>query len=117
MTKHVVCRIEELPPGSVRIVTINSRSIGVINAGGTYFALRNICPHQGAPLCEGAVGGTMLPSDPYHYIYGRDDRVVRCPWHGWEFDLETGRSVFLPDRYRVATYPVVTEDGLVLLEV
>ncbi len=53
----------------------------------------------------------MLPSRPQEYRYGLDDSVLRCPWHGWEFDIRTGRSLFDPERMRVTTYPTLVEDG------
>lgn len=95
----------------------NGRSIGVFNVDGHLFALRNTCPHQGAQLCLGTVRGTMLPSDPYEYRYGRDGRVLRCPWHGWEFDLETGEKLFdVTERARVKTYEVSVEGDRVVVE-
>ena len=54
----------ELPPGERRIVEVEGRSIGVFNVGGTYYALRNACPHQGAPLCRGSVQGTARTAGP-----------------------------------------------------
>lgn len=112
---HVVCRTEELPPDERKIVEIGGRAIGVLNVGGEYFAVRNTCPHQGGPLCRGSVGGTMLPSAPQEWIFGLEDRVIRCPWHGWEFELESGRSLFDPERARVRVYPVTVEAGKVML--
>jgi nitrite reductase/ring-hydroxylating ferredoxin subunit len=103
---HVVCRVSELPPGSRRIVEVQGRSIGVFNVEGRFYALRNVCPHQGAPLCLGAVTGTAEPGPPGEYRWGRDGEILICPWHGWEFEIATGRSVFNPHRMRVATYPV-----------
>ena len=116
MASHAVCRADELRPGSRRIVEIGGRSIGVFNVGGRFYGLRNTCPHQGAPLCAGTVGGTMLPSAPHTYVYGMEGRVVRCPWHGWEFDLETGVSPFDPQR-RVKAYEATVQDGMVMLHV
>jgi nitrite reductase (NADH) small subunit len=81
-----------------------------------FFAVRNKCPHRGAPLCEGTVGGTFLTSRPNEYVFGMENRVLRCPWHGWEFDLRTGRSLFQPDEVRVKTYRVTVEDGVVFLD-
>lgn len=103
--------ITELPPGSRRIVTVDGRSIGVFNIGGRFYALRNRCPHQGAPLCEGRVKGTTLPGPPYQYVYGRDREIIQCPWHGWEFEIATGRTYFNPHRMRVKTYDVTVERG------
>lgn len=114
--RHVVCPVAELPPGARKTVEIGGRSICVLNVEGRYFALRDTCPHQGGPLCRGTVAGTMLPSAPLEYVYGLENRVLRCPWHGWEFDLETGRSLFDPERKRVKVYPVRVEDDLVVVE-
>jgi len=133
-SKHVVCRLSELPPGQRRIVTIEGRSIGVLNIAGTLRALRNSCPHQNAPLCLGLVRGTTSASKPYEVIYGREDEIIKCPWHGWEFEIATGRSVFNPHKVlvrtyevtverpededpSVETYPVTVEDGLVVVHV
>ena len=106
---HPVCRANELPPGQRKIVEINGRSIGVFNVDGAYHALRNICPHQMAPLCRGRVTGTALPSRPGEYRWAKDGQIIRCPWHGWEFDITTGKSVFNPHGLRVKTYRVTVE--------
>jgi 3-phenylpropionate/trans-cinnamate dioxygenase ferredoxin subunit len=52
---------------------------------------------------------------PHELVYGMDDRVIRCPWHGWEFDLETGRSLLEPKRVGLKTYEVTEEGGEVVL--
>ncbi len=133
MARHVVGRVSDLPPGARKIVEIAGRSIGVFNVNGSYHALRNSCPHQSAPLCLGAIKGMTMPSKPGEYIWGREGEILRCPWHGWEFDLTTGRSIFNPHKMRVCTYevtierqeddrpeevetyPVTVEEGLVIL--
>ena len=117
MSVHVLGPAAELPPGGRRIVEVAGRSIGVFNAGGRYYALRNACPHQGAPLCLGRVGGTTAPGAPGEYRWERDGEILRCPWHGWEFELPTGRSVFDPDGTSVRSYAVTAEDGVLLLHV
>lgn len=66
--RYVVGRVDELPPGSRKIVMAGGRSIGVFNVKGTYYALRNTCPHQFAPLCLGRVTGTTLPSKVGEYV-------------------------------------------------
>lgn len=119
-SRHVVGPLEDLPPGATRIVTAGRRSIGVFNDGGRLYALRNACPHHGAPLCRGRVQGFMRPSPPHVYDYsGEDvsDRVVLCPWHGFKFRLVDGRSVTEPERLAVRTYRVEVEDGVVVLYV
>src|SRR5690242_17908379 len=109
MAQHVVGKVAEIGPGQRKIVTVEGISIGVFNVGGTYYALRNRCPHQGAPLCQGSVKGTALPSAPGEYVWAREGEILRCPWHGWEFDLLTGRSLFNPHKVRVRTYEVTVE--------
>lgn len=109
MGRHVVGRVSEVPPGDRRIVEAGGRSIGIFNVGGTFYALRNSCPHQAAPLCLGAIKGMTLPSKPGEYRWGRDGEILRCPWHGWEFDIRTGRSIFNPHRTRVKAYEVTIE--------
>ncbi len=90
-------------------MTVDGRSIGVFNIRGRFFALRNRCPHQGAPLCLGRIKGTTLPGRPYERVYARDDEIIQCPWHGWEFEIATGRTYFNPHRMRVKTYDVTIE--------
>jgi nitrite reductase/ring-hydroxylating ferredoxin subunit len=131
---HAIATVAELVPGSRKIVEVEGRSIGVFNVHGSFFALRNTCPHQGAPLCLGTITGLMAPSAPGEYRFQRAGEIVRCPWHGWEFDITTGRSVFNPHRTRVRryevtvkrpaeddpsveTYPLTVEDGIVLVHV
>ena len=106
---HPVCSVPELPPGQRRIIDIKGRSIGIFNIDGAYYALRNHCPHQGAELCKGRLLGTMLPSPPGVYHYGRQGEILRCPWHGWEFDITTGRSIGNPEKCRVKTFDVTVE--------
>ncbi len=112
MGRHVVGRVTELPPGERTIVEAEGRSIGVFNVHGRFFALRNSCPHQAAPLCLGPIKGMTLPSRPGEYVWARDGEILRCPWHGWEFDLTNGRSIFNPHKMRVRTYTVTVEPGV-----
>ena len=109
MAKYVVGSTAEIGPGQRKIVEANGISIGVFNVNGTYYALRNRCPHQGAPLCLGSVKGTALPSQPGEYLWAREGEILRCPWHGWEFDLTTGRSVCSPQKVRVRAYEVTVD--------
>jgi nitrite reductase (NADH) small subunit len=108
----VVARLADFPPGTRKIVTVGGRSIGVFNIRGRLYGLRNRCPHQGAPLCAGRIKGTTLPGRPYEYVYGREDEIIQCPWHGWEFEIATGRTYFNPHRMRVKTYAVTVEPAV-----
>jgi 3-phenylpropionate/trans-cinnamate dioxygenase ferredoxin subunit len=109
MGRHIVGRVSELPPGERKIVEVEGRSIGVFNVHGQFYALRNRCPHQAAPLCLGAIKGMTLPSRPGEYVWARDGEILRCPWHGWEFDITNGRSIFNPHKMRVKAYQVTVE--------
>jgi nitrite reductase/ring-hydroxylating ferredoxin subunit len=113
----VIDSIEAFPPGAAKIVTVKGRTIGVFNDQGRLHAVRNVCPHHGAPLCRGRVTGRMLPSEPHVYNYSSDEseRVLRCPWHGYEFRLTDGTSITDPQRMRVKTYRVEVEDDKVVL--
>lgn len=109
MAKYTICRVSELPPGERKIVEAGNRTIGVFNVKGAFHAIRNQCPHQNAPLCKGIVTGTTLPSQPGEYIWAKEGEIIRCPWHGWEFDITTGRSIFNPHKMRVKNYEVTVE--------
>ena len=109
MAKHIVARVDEIPVGARKIVEIKGRSIGVFNINGEFFALLNRCPHEGAALCLGTVTGLRKATAPGNYQYSRAGEIVRCPWHGWEFDIKTGQSWFDPSRVRVRPYPVSVE--------
>jgi nitrite reductase (NADH) small subunit len=112
----VVCEVAELAPGERRIVEVAGRSIGVFNVAGRFYALHNGCPHKGGPLCEGRICGTTLPVRRREFVYGRDGQILRCAWHGWEFEIATGRALADP-RVRAQTYPVTVEDGQVVVRV
>lgn len=91
-----VVRVGDLAPGDRRIVEIKGRSVGVFNIGGEFIAVLNACPHELAPVCLGRLGGTTLPGAPGEYPWGREGEILACPWHGWEFDLRTGRALTIP---------------------
>jgi nitrite reductase/ring-hydroxylating ferredoxin subunit len=109
MTRYPVCHVDELPDGGSRIIEVGARSIGVFRVGDEYFAVRNRCPHKGAPLCLGYRRGLVTSSQPGEYVVERPGQILCCPWHGWEFDLTTGASVFNPHRLRVKKYDVSFE--------
>jgi nitrite reductase (NADH) small subunit len=114
--RHAVCAASEIPPGGRRIVEVDGRSIGVFNVAGRFYALHNGCPHKGGALCEGPVCGTVLPTEDRSFAYGRDGEILRCAWHGWEFEIRTGRALVDP-AVRARTYPVAVVDGTVVIAV
>lgn len=114
MAKHIVARVTDIPPGGRKIVEAGGRSIGLFNLDGEFFALRNRCPHQGGPLCEGPLWGRLSARIPGEFSYERGG-IVSCGWHGWEFDIRTGQSWCEPTRLRVRSYPVSVVTGTALL--
>ncbi|ARJ39599.1 2Fe-2S ferredoxin [Sporosarcina sp. P21c] len=110
----VVCKAEELPNGKRKMVTIKNMSIVVVNVGGKLQAFNSMCPHQGAPLEFGSISGVMEASDPQQYKYGCHDKFVKCPLHGWAFDMDTGKSLF-SDKVKIKTFSVREEEGYILL--
>lgn len=114
MPRHVVGRLSEIPPGSRKIVRVGKREIGIFNVDGELFALRNRCPHQGGPLCAGAVLSLVECRAPGEYVHHPNGKLLRCPWHGWEFDLRTGQSWFDPTGLRVRSYETSIEPGTAL---
>lgn len=117
MDAIAVCRVEELPAGTRRLVRTPRRGVvGVFNIGGDYRAVKNSCPHAGAELCRGSITGTATVDDAGNIGWNREGEILRCPWHGWEFDLLTGRTI-APSIKRVAVYSVTVEEGMVMLHV
>lgn len=115
MARYVIGPVGEVPPGGRKIVEVAGRSVGVFNVDGEIFALRNRCPHQGGPLCTGRLSGFLQAEIPGEYVYSRRGEVLRCPWHGWEFDVRTGQSWFDPARTRVRSYEASVTPGTALI--
>ena len=65
----------DLPPGTGKVVEFGGKTIALFNCDGTFYAIDNTCKHRGGPLGEGSLSGT----------------TVTCPWHGWEYDVTTGK--------------------------
>lgn len=104
-----VCAASEIPAGGRRIVEDGSLSIGVFNIAGKFHAIKNVCPHYGAPLCQGSIHATHRPSDVHQFDPHLHGRVIRCPWHGWEFDIPSGKGLY-DAKGAVATYVVEVDD-------
>jgi len=110
MVRRRVASADELPETGGLIVEVDGVEIGIFRVGRELVAWRNVCPHMAAPVCRGSVAGTTLPSRVYEYEYGREGEILQCPWHGWEFDLLTGRHLVDGSRARLRRYPVELED-------
>jgi nitrite reductase/ring-hydroxylating ferredoxin subunit len=94
------CRKEDVAPGAFRCVELQGQRVLLYNVGGSFYATSATCAHLGGPLDEGLF----------------EEGVVTCPWHGWQFDVVTGESIYDPGR-RVATYPVKVVGDDLLVEV
>jgi nitrite reductase/ring-hydroxylating ferredoxin subunit len=94
-----VADVQEIPPGTGKEFTVGERVIALFNVEGSFHALDGICRHAGGPLGQGALSGT----------------VVTCPWHGWQFDVCTGRHC-LTERIRQDVFRVEVRDGAVFIE-
>ena len=98
-----VAPVDELPPGSVKIVRAGSIAVGVYNLDGEYYAIEDRCSHDDGPLAEGD--------------FDAEDAVVVCPRHGSRFDIRTGRPLTLPAYEPVDTFAVVVDDGRVKVDI
>jgi nitrite reductase/ring-hydroxylating ferredoxin subunit len=116
MSRHVVAAARDIPPGGRKLVTVRGRPIAVFNLNGAYYGLLNRCPHQGGSLCEGLVTGLLQSPTPGEYVYSRQGEIIRCPWHGWEFDIRTGQSYCDPERIRTRAYHVELAAGQTVVE-
>jgi nitrite reductase (NADH) small subunit len=71
---------DEVPPGSIRELQLDGKTIALANVDGKFYAINNTCLHRGGPLGEGELEG----------------KVVTCPWHGWQYDVTTGKVILNP---------------------
>jgi 3-phenylpropionate/trans-cinnamate dioxygenase ferredoxin component len=97
-----VCPVDELPPGTMKLVERGLDAVGVYNCDGDYRAIEDRCSHDDGPLCEGD--------------WEPDECVVVCPRHGSRFDLATGRPLSLPAYVPVDVFPVEVADGMIRVD-
>lgn len=91
---------KDLPEGKGVRVDVKGRAVALFNVGGKFYAIDNICLHQGGPLAEGEMEG----------------KIVICPWHRWRFNVTTGENDFEPN-IKVPTFPVKVDGDDVLVGV
>lgn len=92
-----VATVDELEPGDRKFVEVDGVELAVLNFDGTFYAVKNSCPHMEGPVGRGVTSVV------------EDQPRIRCPFHGWTFDLETGDALFGLKRLR--TFDVTVEDG------
>ncbi len=122
MAGVVVGKVSDIPPGHRMIVAPfpGQAGIGVFNVAGTFYAVRNICPHKAGPICAGEIGVRVTAEAPPStdncmISVDRSGEILRCPWHQWPFEIETGRCLLDP-KVRVKTYPVKIDGDDVIVE-
>ena len=76
-----VAQTSEIPAGQGKCVEVEGRRLAIFNVDGSYYAIDDVCQHQGGPLGEGELSG----------------KIVTCPWHGWEYDVTSGINMFDTD--------------------
>ena len=103
MAEIEVVPVDELPPGTMRLVPAGEITVGVYNCGGKYHAIEDRCSHDDGPLCEGEWEPELC--------------MVVCPRHGSRFDLETGIPMSLPAFAPVRIFQVSVREGMVVVEV
>ena len=97
----VVARLGDIGPGEMLYVDVDGLPIALANVAGTIYAFGDSCRHEGGPLSSGVLR----------------DEVVTCPWHGWAYNVRTGKALVPPVGLRIPTYPVVIEDGKIAVVV
>jgi nitrite reductase/ring-hydroxylating ferredoxin subunit len=102
---------------SMTVIDVQGREFGIVSWEGSWFALRNVCPHYGGPVCEGHLRGHVTGDAETSEVSVDTSRpVITCGWHPIEFDVKTGRSL-TDDRLRIKQQKVVASNGRLLLEV
>ena len=115
MAEVFLCNSAELGEGARKLIANGSDQIGVIRAGGVLHAFRNVCPHQGGPVCEGLivhkVEEVLAEDKTYQGMrFSEDVLHIVCPWHGWEFNIGTGRCAG-DGKHALKRYQVIEHDN------
>ena len=116
MARQVVAAAREIEPGGRKLVEVAGRAIVVFNIEGEFFALANRCPHKAGELCKGKISGFISSPEPGVYEISHEGEVIRCPWHGWEFHIRTGKSWCDPRTMNARAFEVKVEKGAQLVE-
>jgi nitrite reductase (NADH) small subunit len=93
-------KTSDLPPGAIHVIQVEGKALALANVGGKFFAINNTCLHRGGPLGEGSL----------------EDKIVTCPWHGWQYDVTTGKLLQNPSQ-GVACYPTEVRGDEVFVDV
>jgi nitrite reductase/ring-hydroxylating ferredoxin subunit len=120
VAEHLVAAASDIPEGAGVLVHAEGLEVGVFRVGGRVVAYENRCAHQGGPVCIGEIMGryeeVVAPDGSSLGERFTDQLHIVCPWHGWEYDLATGRC-HADRRYGLRALPVGVRDGHVYLTV
>ena len=119
MSEHVVADADELGRGERLIVQLEGREIAIFNVDGELAAYTNWCAHQGGPCGEGSITGTVTASFDRDSLettleWSADERILNCPWHGWEYDVTTGECLSRRP-VRLPSHEVSVRDGEIVV--
>ncbi|HCM42011.1 MAG TPA: nitrite reductase (NAD(P)H) small subunit [Candidatus Omnitrophica bacterium] len=95
-----VAASKDVPTNTGLAVEVEDQAVALYKVDGQVYAIEGVCPHAGGPLAEGSLNGCL----------------AMCPWHGWEFDVKTGKCDFNPE-IAVKTYPVKEEKGEIFIKI
>jgi nitrite reductase (NADH) small subunit len=90
-----VARVDDIPAGTIACVEADGEAISLVNLDGRFYALQKACQHLKGPTCEGRI---------------ERERYLTCPWHGWKYDVETGKNDF-DLAIETPTFEVRVENG------
>lgn len=107
---HFVISEEDFEDGDRVLVDLKEREIAVFNVDGEYHAITNFCVHQGGPVGEGPTMGKFGVDDDFNLCYDEENKHITCPWHGWEFEMESGELINQPE-YSLISHDTVVRDG------
>ena len=114
--RKIVCASDDLPDGTMRRATVGRRALLFVRRGETIYALRDVCPHQGAPLSAGILSCARKAGEVGQHEADDPHLIVRCPWHNWEIDVAQGTTGHDPQQQCVATYAAGIRNGQVYVE-
>jgi 3-phenylpropionate/trans-cinnamate dioxygenase ferredoxin subunit len=107
--RHVLCKHGEIEPGEMRGVKAGRRSLALVRLeDGSYRAIIDTCPHEGATLSKGKLEKMWVSEEVGRYESSEEQAVVVCPWHNFEYDVDTGQA-YAPKNLRVKAYEVEVE--------
>ena len=119
MRAIVICKVSSFPDPGRKVVEFDGTEVGVFCVNGKFTAFENVCPHMGGPVCQGKINPRVqevIAEDKTSLglAFSKDQINVACPWHGYEFDIQTGQHQGNP-RVRLRPVKIEIVDGVVVV--